>query len=154
MVDGSEADKEMMKKKCEALEKSFNKLEIIENPSKATSRRKNAVESGIRLMKEIYDPNYGQYNDRERMLKMKSGYSEYTRMTGQSSNMRSVVSDNVTKSKNSWHSKKVMRSSVQMRMRGADRSDSEPDDEEVEQQEEQGTKVVKRVKSLFRKSKN
>ena len=65
-----------------------------------------------------------------------------------------MVSDNVTKSKNSWHSKKVMRSSVQMRMRGADRSDSEPDDEEVEQLEEQGKKVVKRVKSLFRKSKN
>ena len=153
MVDASEADKEKMKKKCEALEKSFKKLDVIENLSKATSRRKNAVETGIRLMKEIYDPNYGQYNDRERMLKMKSGYSEYNRMTCQSSNIRSVVSDNVTKSKNSWHSKKVMRSSVQMRMRGADRSDSEPDDEEEEQQQE-GKKMVKKVKSLFRKSKN
>ena len=153
MVDASEADKEKMKKKCGALEKSFKKLEVTENPSKATSRRKDAVETGIRMMKEIYDPNYGQYNDRERMLKMKSGYSEYNRMTCQSSNIRSVVSDNVTKSKNNWHSKKVMRSSVQMRMRGADRSDSEPDDEEEEQQQE-GKKMVKKVKSLFRKSKN
>merc|ERR1712070_852288 len=130
MVDASDADKKTMKKKCEALDKSFKKLNITENSSKATSRRKNAVETGIRLMKEIYDPNYGQYNDRERMLKMKSGYSEYTRKTAQSSNMRSVVSDNVTKSRNSWHSKMASRSSVQMRMRAADRSDSEPDEEE------------------------
>jgi len=150
MVDASDADKEMMKKKCEALDKSFKKLDISGNSSKVTSRRKNAVETGIQLMKEIYDPNYGQYNDRERMLKMKSGYSEYTRKTCQSNNMRSVVSDNVTKSKNSWYSKKAARSSIQMKMMAADRSDSEPDEEEQEQEQ----KMAKRVKSLFRKSKN
>ena len=51
-------NKEDVKKKYEAIERSFKKLSIGEGVSKATTRRKDAVENGIRLLKEIHDPSY------------------------------------------------------------------------------------------------
>ena len=54
----NEENKEDVKKKYEAIERSFKKLSIGEGVSKATTRRKDAVENGIRLLKEIHDPSY------------------------------------------------------------------------------------------------
>ena len=151
LADNSDADKGVVKKKYEALEKSFKKLNLTGNPSKATSRRKNAVETGLQLMKEIYDPSYGEYNVKERMLKKKAGYSEFSRKAALNINVGSRTYDNQTKAENSWHSTKqqAVRSSVQMKMAYADRSDSE-EEAEPEKQE----KMVKKVKSLIKKSKH
>ena len=57
-TDDDNTNKEEVKKKYEEIEKSFKKLKIDESAPKATEKRMKAVQTGLNLLKEVYDPSY------------------------------------------------------------------------------------------------
>merc|ERR1712227_243775 len=133
---------------------------IDESAPKATWERMKAVQTGLNLLKEMYDPSYGMYSERERNLKKRAGYSEFQMLTAQQVNMSSKTTSEGYRAKNRYHVKSIQSSSRKMEMKTvyADRSDSESDDEdgynfEVVDYPKEKQSASKKVKSLFKKSK-
>merc|ERR1711963_417969 len=160
-TDYDNTNKEEVKKKYEEIEKSFKKLKIDEGAPKATEKRMKAVQTGLNLLKEVYDPSYGMYSERERNLKKKAGYSEFQMLTAQQVNMSSKTSSEDYRSKNKYHVKSIQSSSRKMEMKTvyADRSDSESDGEddsgfELVNDPKEKQSASTKVKSLFKQAEN
>lgn len=54
--DDKEEDQEKIKKEYEAIESSFKKLKINEGLDKSIKKRRDTVAAGLKLLKDIYDP--------------------------------------------------------------------------------------------------
>ena len=61
--DGNE-NQELIKKEYEAIEESFKNLQINDSASSTTKRRKEAVTSGLKLLKDIYDPEVVSFDNK------------------------------------------------------------------------------------------
>merc|ERR1711874_370017 len=128
-----EKEKEKMKVWFELLNKNFKSLNIDEkNAPKPTVTRKKAVESGLHICREIYDPTYGNLSNNERRMKAMGAYDAYNMVSAQSSNITSKQVKMKSKGANKWTSgsKGTERSQLAQKTRYRDMSDEEEEEED------------------------
>merc|ERR1711953_290156 len=143
-------EKEKMKVWFELLSKNFKSLKIDEkNAPKPTVTRKKAVESGLHICKEIYDPTYGNLSNNERRMKAMGAYDAYNMYTAQSTNVNFKQGKLKSKSSNMWTagSKLSERSELTSKTRFRDMSDEEEEEEEWDKCDVETTATQPKPKS-------
>merc|ERR1712173_239911 len=128
-----ENEKDKMKVWFELLSKNFKSLNIDEKTApKPTVTRKKAVESGLHICREIYDPTYGNLSNNERRMKAMGAYDAYNMVSAQSTNITSKQMKLKSKSSNKWTSgsKEIDRSQLARKTRYRDMSDEEEEEED------------------------
>jgi len=129
----NDKEKEKMKVWFELLNKNFKALNIEdENTPKATVSRKRAVEAGLNICREIYDPSFGNLTGNERKMKAMGAYDAYNMRSKQSTNLVSRQMRCKSKSANMWtsSSKEAQRSELSSKTRYMDMSDEEKESED------------------------
>eukprot|EP00091_Calanus_sinicus_P023133 TRINITY_DN7674_c0_g1_i4.p1 TRINITY_DN7674_c0_g1~~TRINITY_DN7674_c0_g1_i4.p1 ORF type:complete len:246 (-),score=60.25 TRINITY_DN7674_c0_g1_i4:77-769(-) len=116
----SEKDKDDMKVWHGLVTKKFALLKIDEKTApKAMVSRKRAVEAGLGICNEIYDPSNDRLNDREKHLKASSAMQAYQMETKSVQNRRQVKK--MSTNSNSWIGKqKGKRTSMQTKVTTTD----------------------------------
>lgn len=155
-----ENEKDKMKVWFELLSKNFKSLNIDEKTApKPTVTRKKAVESGLHICREIYDPTYGNLSNNERRMKAMGAYDAYNMYSAQSTNVNFKQGKLKSKSVNMWTagSKLSERSELTSKTRFRDMSDEEEEEEEWDKCDVETTATQPKPKSkglkLFSKKK-
>jgi len=147
-----DSEKEKMKVWFELLNKNFKSLNIDEKRApKPTVTRKKAVESGLHICREIYDPTYGNLSNNERRMKAMGAYDAYNMASAQSTNITSKQMKLKSKSANMWTSgsKESDRSQLARKTRYRDMSDEEEEDWDKCEVESTQTAAKPKSKSKF-----
>jgi len=111
-------DVEKMKVWHKLVEEKFSKMDINdEEVSKPMLNRKKAVQTGIKICKDIYDEG-NERSERERMMMGQAAMNCYQIGSNQAQNRKQVKSK--AASSNRWLSSKAARSSLQSKSRQAD----------------------------------
>merc|ERR1711902_63695 len=155
-----ENEKDKMKVWFELLSKNFKSLNIDEKTAqKPTVTRKKAVESGLYICREIYDPTYGNLSNNERRMKAMGAYDAYNMYSAQSTNVNFKQGKLKSKSSNMWTagSKLSERSELTSKTRFRDMSDEEEEEEDWDKCDFETTATQPKPKSkglkLFSKKK-
>jgi len=131
----NDVEKEQMKVWFELLNKNFKSMNIDEGKvSKPTGSRKRAVEAGLDICREIYDPTFGNLTGNERRMKAMGAYDAYNMRSKQSKNLVSRQMKQKSKSMNVWTAgaKETGRSELSSKTRYMDMSDDSDSEEEKE----------------------
>lgn len=116
----SQNDKEKMKEWHNLVTKKFALLKIDDKTApKAMVSRKRAVEAGLEICNEIYDPTNDRLTEREKHLKGEDAMMKYQMATKSVQNRRQVKKKST--SKNSWiGNQKGIRSAMQSKVTHTD----------------------------------
>merc|ERR1711874_832514 len=116
----SQSDKEKMKEWHNLVTKKFALLKIDDKTApKAMVSRKRAVEAGLGICNEIYDPSNDRLSEREKHLKGEDAMMKYQMATKSVQNRRQVKKKST--SKNSWiGNQKGIRSAMQSKVSHTD----------------------------------
>jgi len=150
----NEKEKEAMKVWFELLNKKFKVMNIDEGKvPKPTVSRKRAVETGLDICREIFDPSFGNLNDNERRMKAMGAYDAYNMKSKQTKNVTSRQMRSKSTSLNMWISSASGggRSELTSKTRYMDHSDPESDEEEWDKCDEETSKPKSKSKGKVRK---